>query len=50
MTTFRRPLVINMKNYLEIGGPESLKLATEAKDIADNHKIEIVLAPPRMLF
>ncbi|HEX7178395.1 MAG TPA: triose-phosphate isomerase [Nitrososphaeraceae archaeon] len=47
MTTFRRPLVINMKNYLEIGGPDSLKLATEAKDIADNHKIEIVLAPPQ---
>lgn len=47
MTTFRKPLVINMKNYAEIGGPDSLKLATVAKTIADYNRIEIVLAPPQ---
>jgi triosephosphate isomerase len=36
-----------MKNYSEIGGPDSLKLATVAKNIADYNKIEIVLAPPQ---
>jgi len=46
MFTFVNPLVINLKNYNEISGDKSLKIAEEAKKVfLSNHK-EIIIAPP----
>src|SRR5918995_1314272 len=46
MFTFANPLVINLKNYNEISGNNSLKIAEEARNVLlSNHK-DIILAPP----
>jgi len=46
MFTFVNPLVINLKNYNEISGDKTLKIAEEAKKVfLSNHK-EIIIAPP----
>ena len=46
MFTFVNPLVINLKNYDEISGDKTLKIAEEAKKVfLSNHK-EIIIAPP----
>jgi triosephosphate isomerase (TIM) len=46
MFTFENPLIINLKNYSEISGDNSLKIVEEAKNaFLSNHK-EIVIAPP----
>ncbi|HJU79845.1 MAG TPA: triose-phosphate isomerase [Nitrososphaeraceae archaeon] len=46
MFTFANPLVINLKNYSEISGDNSLKITEEAKNaFLSNHK-DIVIAPP----
>ncbi|HYX55163.1 MAG TPA: triose-phosphate isomerase [Nitrososphaeraceae archaeon] len=43
----KRPLIINFKNYLEVSAYHTIKLAKLAEQIADNLRIEIVLAPPQ---
>ena len=46
MFTFSNPLVINLKNYSEISGDNSLKITEEAKNaFLSNHK-DIIIAPP----
>jgi triosephosphate isomerase len=46
MFTFVNPLVINLKNYDEISGDKTSKIAEEAKKVfLSNHK-EIIIAPP----
>ena len=46
MNTFASPLVINLKNYSEILGHNSVKIAEDAKNVTlVNHK-EIIIAPP----
>jgi len=46
MITFVNPLVINLKNYDEISGDKSLKIAQEAKKVAQLNRKEIIIAPP----
>jgi triosephosphate isomerase len=46
MNTFSNPLVINLKNYNEISGDNSIKIVEDAKNVSLlNHK-EIIIAPP----
>ena len=46
MITFDKPLIINLKNYNEISGENSLKRVEDAKKVCLlNHK-DIIIAPP----
>ena len=46
MITFDKPLIINLKNYNEISGENSLKIVEDAKKVCLlNHK-NIIIAPP----
>jgi triosephosphate isomerase (TIM) len=46
MITFDKPLIINLKNYDEISGENSLKIVEDAKKVCLlNHK-SIIIAPP----
>ena len=46
MFTFVNPLIINLKNYDEISGENSLKIAQEAKKVSQLNRKEIIIAPP----
>jgi len=46
MKLFLRPLIINLKNYLEIGGNDSIKFAREATDVQKKYDVDIVISPP----
>ena len=46
MKLFSRPLIINLKNYLEIGGNDSIKFAREATGVRKNYDVDIVISPP----
>lgn len=43
----KRPLIINFKNYAEVSGEKTIKLAKAAQTVAKKLKVEIVLAPPQ---
>lgn len=43
----KRPLIINFKNYEEVSADKAIKLAESARQVAENLKIEIVVAPPQ---
>jgi triosephosphate isomerase len=43
----KRPLIINFKNYLEVSGSHTIRFAKVAEQVADNLRIEIVIAPPQ---
>jgi triosephosphate isomerase len=46
MITFDKPLIINLKNYDEISGENSLKIVEDSKKVClVNHK-NIIIAPP----
>jgi len=46
MISFDKPLVINLKNYNEISGENSIKITQDAKNVSNlNHK-NIIIAPP----
>lgn len=46
MITLDKPLIINLKNYNEISGENSLKIVEDAKNVSLlNHK-NIIIAPP----
>jgi triosephosphate isomerase len=46
MITFDKPLIINLKNYNEISGENSLKIVEDSKKVClVNHK-NIIIAPP----
>ncbi len=40
-------LIINFKNYQEIAGQKSVKLARAAQDVAKGSEVRIVVAPPQ---
>jgi triosephosphate isomerase len=42
----KQPLIINFKNYEEVSADRAIKLAEAAREIAEELKIEIVVAPP----
>ena len=46
MKLFLRPLIINLKNYLEIGGNDSIKFASEATGVQKKYDVDIVISPP----
>lgn len=51
MIIFDKPLIINLKNYNEISGDNSLKIVEEAKRVyLLNHKNIIIAPPPSSLF
>jgi triosephosphate isomerase len=41
------PLILNFKNYLEISGDKTIKLAKAAEKVSNNLEVEIVVAPPQ---
>ena len=43
----KRPLIINFKNYLEVSGGHTFRLAKVAEQVAANFQTEIVIAPPQ---
>ena len=44
---FKRPLIVNLKNYSEISGPHTMQIAKAASDVANRAGVEVVLAPPQ---
>jgi triosephosphate isomerase len=40
-------IIINCKNYLEVAGDKILQLSQIAKDISNNNKVQIMIAPPQ---
>ncbi|MDQ5870462.1 MAG: triose-phosphate isomerase [Thermoproteota archaeon] len=46
MKLFVRPLIINLKNYLEIGGNDSIKFARKATGVRKKYDVDIIIAPP----
>jgi triosephosphate isomerase len=43
----KKTLIINLKNYLEISGENTIKIAKESEKVRDKTNIEIVIAPPQ---
>jgi triosephosphate isomerase (TIM) len=41
------PLIINFKNYTDIGGAKTLELSKVAEQVGDSTGVEIVIAPPQ---
>lgn len=46
MKLFSRPLIINLKNYSEIAGNNSIKFARKATAVRKKYDVDIVIAPP----
>lgn len=46
MITFDKPLIINLKNYNEISGENSLKIVEDAKKVCLLNQKDIIIAPP----
>lgn len=46
MLTFDKPLIINLKNYNEISGENSLKIVEDAKKVCLLNQKNIIIAPP----
>jgi triosephosphate isomerase (TIM) len=49
MSSRKGPLIINLKNYLEISGDTILSLAREAEKVSERTDTEIILSPPQVL-
>ena len=49
MSERKGPLIINLKNYLEISGDKALSLAREAERVSERTDTEIILSPPQVL-
>ena len=47
MSERKGPLIINLKNYLEISGDKALSLAREAERVSEHTDTEIILSPPQ---
>ena len=43
------PLIINLKNYLEISGEKALSLTREAEKVRERTDTEIIISPPQVL-
>jgi len=46
MNTFNKPLIINLKNYSEISGDNSIRIVEDAKNVRLMNHADIVVAPP----
>ncbi len=46
MITFNKPLIINLKNYSEISGDNSIRIVEDAKNVSLMNHADIVVAPP----
>jgi len=46
MITFNKPLIINLKNYSEISGDNSIRIVEDAKNARLMNHADIVVAPP----
>ena len=46
MITFDKPLIINLKNYNEVSGENSLKIVEDAKKVCLLNRKNIIIAPP----
>jgi triosephosphate isomerase len=46
MITFNKPLIINLKNYSEISGDNSIRIVEDAKNVRLMNHADIVVAPP----
>ena len=44
---FSSPLIINFKNYLEIGGEKSLELSKVSEQVSNDTGVDIMIAPPQ---
>ena len=49
MSERKGPLIINLKNYLEISGDKALSFAREAERVSEQTDTEIILSPPQVL-
>ena len=49
MSERKGPLIINLKNYLEISGEKALILTREAEKVSERTDTEIILSPPQVL-
>ena len=49
MSSRKGPLIINLKNYLEISGDTVLSLASEAEKVSERTDTEIILSPSQVL-
>jgi len=49
MSERKGPLIINLKNYLEISGDKALSLTREAERVSESTDIEIIISPPQPL-
>ena len=49
MSERKGPLIINLKNYLEISGDKALSLTREAERVSEQTDTEIILSPPQVL-
>jgi triosephosphate isomerase (TIM) len=43
----KQPLIINFKNYEEVLGDNAVKLAEAANEVAEQLRVELVVAPPQ---
>ena len=49
MSERKGPLIINLKNYLEISGEKALILTREAEKVSERTDTEIIVSPPQVL-
>src|ERR1044072_1379637 len=49
MSARRGPLIINLKNYLEISSDKALSLTRAAEKVSERTDTEIILSPPHVL-
>ena len=49
MSRRKGPLIINLKNYLEISGDKALSLAKDAERVSERTDTEIIISPPQVL-
>ena len=49
MSERKGPLIINLKNYLEISGDKALSFTREAEKVSERTDTEIILSPPQVL-
>ncbi len=46
-STKKGPFVINLKNYLEIAGANTIKIVKDAEKVSQILNVEIIISPPQ---
>ena len=41
------PLIINLKNYLETAGDNTIKIVKDAEKVSERVDVEIIISPPQ---